>query len=305
MNWFNNLIATILPIVPRPIVKIFSKPYISGATLDDAVRVVKDLNAQGMCATLDLLGEEVKVKEDSLKALETYTQILTTIDREKLDANISVKPTHMGLKIDTEFCYNNIKSLVEHAKQLNNFVRIDMEDSSCVDDTIEVFLRLQKDYDNVGTVFQAYLRRLLDDVNSVLPHKPNIRMCKGAYYWEKRDIVFKEPEIVNCNFAYALEKLLSNDCYVGIATHDEKVVWQGLKLIDQLQLKPDQYEFQMLLGVDPELRRIIVSQGHKLRVYVPFGKEWFAYSVRRLKENPKMVNYILGNMFNRITGRKQ
>ncbi|MBD3288443.1 proline dehydrogenase [candidate division KSB1 bacterium] len=305
MNWFNNLIATILPIVPRPIVKIFSRPYLAGESVDDAIRVVKDLNAQQMCATLDLLGEEVKVKEDSLNALKIYTQILNAIDREKLDANISVKPTHMGLKIDKEFCYTNIKSLVELAKKLDNFVRIDMEDSSCVDETIELFLRLRKDYDNVGTVFQAYLRRLLDDINTTLPHKPNLRLCKGAYYWEKRDVVFKEPEIVNCNFSYALEKLLSNDCYVGIATHDEKVVWQGLKLIDQLQLKPEQYEFQMLLGVDHELRRIIVNEGHKLRIYVPFGKEWFAYSVRRLKENPKMVNYIIGNLFNKILGRKQ
>lgn len=305
MIWFNNLIAAILPYVPKPLVGIVSRQYIAGEQLEDAVREIKELNAQGICATLDLLGEEVKEKEDSLKALETYKEILQTIDREKLDSNVSVKPTHMGLKIDKEFCYNNIKSLLDEAKKFNNFVRIDMEDSSCVDDTLDVFLRLRKDYDNVGTVIQSYMRRLIDDVNNLIPHKVNLRLCKGAYYWEKREVVYKDMEIVNDSFRYIMEKLLANNCYVGIATHDEKLIYDGIKLIDKLNLKADQYEFQMLLGVDPELRRIIVGAGHKLRVYVPFGKEWFAYSVRRLKENPKMVNYIIKNTFHRMFGKNQ
>lgn len=305
MIWFNNLIAAILPYVPKPLVGIISRQYIAGEKLEDAVREIKELNAQGICATLDLLGEEVKEKEDSLKALESYKQILHTIDKEKLDSNVSVKPTHMGLKIDKEFCYNNIKSLLDEAKKLNNFVRIDMEDSSCVDDTLEVFLRLKKDYNNVGTVIQSYMRRLINDVNTLIPHKVNLRLCKGAYYWEKREVVYKDLEIINESYRYIVEKLLANNCYVGIATHDEKLVFEGIKLVDKLKLKPNQYEFQMLLGVDPELRRIIVGAGHKLRVYVPFGKEWFAYSVRRLKENPKMVNYIIKNTFHRMFGKNQ
>lgn len=300
MIWFNNLIAKILPYFPKPFVGIFARQYIAGEMLEDAVREVKNLNAQGICATIDLLGEEKKVKEDALKAVDIYKQVLKVIDQEKLDANISVKPTHMGLKLDTEFCYDNIKALLEEAKKINSFVRMDMEDSSCTDDTIDIYLRLKKDYSNVGTVFQSYMRRVVDDVNKVIPHKANLRLCKGAYYWEKREVVYKDDEIVNNTFQYIMEKLLSNQCYIGIATHDEKLVWEGIKLVDKLNLKKDDYEFQMLLGVDPQLRRIIVDGGHRLRVYVPFGKEWFAYSIRRLKENPKMVNYIIKHTINRI-----
>ncbi|MCU0646147.1 MAG: proline dehydrogenase family protein, partial [bacterium] len=237
MIWFNNLIAKILPYFPKPFVGIFARQYIAGETLDDAVREVKNLNAQSICATIDLLGEEKKVKEDVLKAVEIYKQVLKVIDQEKLDANISVKPTHMGLKLDKEFCYENIKSLLEEAKKINSFVRMDMEDSSCTDGTIDIYLRLKKEYSNVGTVFQSYMRRVVDDVNKVIPHRANLRLCKGAYYWEKREVVYKDDEIVNNTFQYIMEKLLSNGCYVGIATHDEKLVWEGIKLVDKLNLK--------------------------------------------------------------------
>jgi len=304
MNWFNSLIAILLPYVPKPIVGYFSRHYIAGENLIDAVKVVKDLNQNRMCATIDLLGEEVKVKEDSLNAVEMYKQVLQAIDKEKLDANISVKPTHMGLKIDKEFCYENIETLVQEAAKFNNFVRIDMEDATCTDDTIEIYLRLKEKYDNVGTVLQSYLRRTIDDINHLIPHRANLRLCKGIYN-EKREIAYKDKSIINYNFNYGLKKLLSNGCYVGIATHDEKLVWYALRLIDELKLKPDQYEFQMLLGVDHELRRIIVNSGHRLRVYVPFGKEWFAYSTRRLKENPAIAGHIIQNLINRILGRKQ
>ena len=299
MKWFNKLIATILPIVPKPIVGFFSRTYIAGEKLEDAVKLVKELNSQGMVATIDVLGEEVKKREDSLHAVGLYKQVLEAIEKEKIDANISVKPTHMGLKMDKEFCYNNIKTLIEEAKKYNNFVRIDMEDSTTTDDTIDIYLKLKENYKNVGTVFQAYLRRFINDINHVLPYNPNLRICKGIYN-EKRVIAYKEKSIINDNFCYGIEKLLTNGSYIGIATHDEKLVWYGLKLIDQLKLKPDQYEFQMLLGVDPELRRIIVNSGHKLRVYVPFGKDWFGYSTRRLKENPAMAGHIIKNIFQRI-----
>ncbi|MBN2013112.1 proline dehydrogenase family protein [candidate division KSB1 bacterium] len=302
MIWFNNLVARILPFVPKPIVGLFSRQYIAGEALDDAIRAIKELNANGICATIDLLGEEVKQRSDSELALKTYISILNTIASEGVDANVSVKPTHMGLKIDKEFCYQNLKILVESARQHNNFIRIDMEDSSCVDDTLDIYERLRTDYINVGTVMQAYLRRAVDDVNRLIPKRANLRLCKGAYYWEKRDVVYKDGAIVNRSYEYLLEKLLSQQCYVGIATHDEKLVWAGLRLIDKYQLTHDQYEFQMLYGVDPELARIVTRDGHKLRVYVPFGKEWFAYSVRRLRENPKMVSYIMKNTVNRMFG---
>jgi proline dehydrogenase len=257
-----------------------------------------------MMATFDVLGEEVKEKEQSLKAVELYKSTLQTIHKEKLDANISVKPTHMGLTIDKEFCFDNIKGLVLEAAKLNNFVRIDMEDASTTDDTIDIYLRLRKEFDNVGTVLQSYLRRTIDDINQLIPHQANLRYCKGIYN-EKREIAYKDKILVNENFNYGLEKLLSHNCYVGIATHDEKLVWYALKLIDQMNLQPEKYEFQMLLGVDHELRRVLVNSGHRLRVYVPFGTEWFGYSTRRLKENPAIAGHIIRGLLNRIFGLKQ
>ncbi len=304
MRWFNSLIAHSLPYIPKPIVGFFSRPYIAGEKLEDAIRLVKELNNQGMCATIDVLGEEVTQKNISLKAVEMYKNVLQAITDENLDANISVKPTHMGLKLDKKFCFQNLKTLAKEAKKHNNFVRIDMEDHTCTDDTIEFYLELKKEFENVGTVLQSYLRRTLKDINRLIPHKANLRYCKGIYN-EPREIAYKDKTIINYNFQYGLKKLLYNKCYVGIATHDEKIVWYGLKLIDKLKLKRDEYEFQMLLGVDHELRRILVNDGHRLRVYVPFGIEWFAYSTRRLKENPTITGHIIKGIFNRISGRKQ
>jgi proline dehydrogenase len=304
MNWFNKLIALTLPFVPKPIVGFFSRHYIAGDHLEDAIKLVKELNENKLMATIDVLGEEVKGKNQCLEAIELYKQVLAAIDNEKLDANISVKPTHIGLKIDKEFCLENIKSLVEEAARRNNFVRIDMEDSTTTDDTLDIYLRLKKEYSNVGTVLQSYLRRNIDDINQLIPHKANLRLCKGIYN-EKRVIAYKDKMIINDNFNYSLRKLLENGCYVGIATHDENLVWYALKLIDQLKLKPDQYEFQMLLGVDHELRRIIVNSGHRLRVYVPFGTQWFGYSTRRLKENPAIAGHILRNTIERFLRIKQ
>ena len=300
MHQFNRFIARLLPFVPKPIVGMFARPYIAGESLEDAIKTVKELMQQGACASIDLLGEQITKKEDSLHALESYKQILQAIEREQLDSNVSVKPTHMGLKLDKEFCYQNIKTLVAAAKKQNNFVRIDMEDSSCTDDSIDIYLRLRKEFPNVGIVLQSYMRRTIDDVNRLIPQKPNIRIVKGAYYYEPRAIVFKDSQIINSNYRYILEKLITEGCHVAIATHDEKLVWEGLKLVDKLKLKKDAYEFQMLLGVDPELRSIIINQGHRLRVYIPYGKDWFAYFIRRLKENPKMVNYIMKQTIHRI-----
>jgi proline dehydrogenase len=292
MNIINKLVVFFMPIVPKFIIQFFSKKYIAGAKVEDALKVIKDLNAKGIMATIDVLGEEIKEKREAEEAVQQYLQILKIIKNEKLDSNISVKPTHMGLKLDKEFCYNNVKILVEEAKKHNNFVRIDMEDHTCTDDTIEIYLRLRKEYDNVGTVLQSYMRRNIDDINYLIPHKANLRLCKGIYV-EPKAVAYKDKEIVNNNFSYCLEKLLANKCYVGIATHDEKLVWNALAIIDKLKLKKEEYEFQMLLGVTEDLRDIIVNAGHRMRVYVPFGEQWYAYSTRRLKENPNMAGYII------------
>ena len=203
----------------------------------------------------------------------------------------------MGLFIDKEYCFQNVEKIVREAKKYNNFVRIDMEDHTATSDTIEFYLRLKEKYGkHVGTVIQAYLRRTSADINGLLEHKANLRLCKGIYV-EPRAIAYKDMSIINENYKFNLKKLLSNDCYVGIATHDEKLVWYALSLIEEQQLKYEKYEFQMLLGVDEELRKIIIDGGHRLRVYVPYGKDWYPYSVRRLKENPKMAGYVFRNIF--------
>lgn len=298
MSLLDKLVVWSLPIVPKPIVGYFSKPYIAGSKLADAVRVIKDLNNKGLTATMDLLGEESKEKEKAQEAADEYINILKTIDDEKLGSNISVKPTQMGLLIDKDLCYKHIRRIVEEAENCNNFVRIDMEDRHCTTDTINMYLRLKDEFENyVGIVIQSYLRRTSADINNLIKHKANIRLCKGIYT-EPREFAYKDMAIINDNFRFNLEKLIAAGCYVGIATHDEKLVWHALSLIEKYQLHRDQYEFQMLLGVDEKLRQIITDAGHRLRVYVPYGREWYAYSTRRLKENPKMAGYVFKEIFN-------
>lgn len=286
-----------MPLVPKFIVRHFSKPYVAGETVQDAVNKVRELNKSGVMATLDVLGEEVHTREKAREAVEQYKNLLLTIDREKLDSNISVKPTQFGLKVDYQFCMENIREVVALAKEKGNFVRIDMEDVTTTDQTLDMYRTLQKEFpQNVGVVLQAYLRRLSKDVDNLLSiDKPNFRLCKGIYI-EKREYAYKMPEIINRNYTYQLEKLLGGGAYVGIATHDERLVYEGIRVTEQLKVKKEDYEFQMLLGVDPELRNIIVEQGHRLRVYVPFGKDWYPYCVRRLRENPQIAISVMKQM---------
>ncbi len=298
MKWLDKLIVWSLPLVPKPIVKFFSKIYIAGSTLEDGVAKVKELNAQGIMATMDLLGEFSTDQQICIEAADSYIEMLQTIEREKLNSNVSVKPTHMGLLISKEFCYQNIRRIVQEAQKLGNFVRIDMEDHTTTDATIEIYLKLKNEFggEHVGTVIQAYLRRTIDDINHLIEHQANLRLCKGIYV-EPREIAFKDMAIINESFKYNLEKLLSKGCYTGIATHDEKLIYHALTLIDRLKLNREDYEFQMLLGVQEQLRNILVAAGHRLRVYVPFGKDWYGYSTRRLKENPRMAGYVFKRIF--------
>ncbi len=296
MYLFNKLVIFFLPLIPKFIVRMVSKRYVAGPVLEDGIRVVKELNSKGICATMDVLGESVKKLEECEESIQEYFKVLDRIHEDQLDCNISVKLTQLGLLIDKEQCYQNIKRIVEKADKMKIFVRIDMEDSSVTDDTIDIFLRLHKKYKRTGIVLQAYLRRSLNDLKKLSKQKINFRLCKGIYI-EPRSIAFKDPAIINYNFALLMDVAFKAGCYVGIATHDEKVVWHGLQLIHQYKLKRDEYEFQMLLGVDEELRDILVASGHRLRVYVPFGKRWYAYCVRRLRENPKIALYVIKAMF--------
>jgi proline dehydrogenase len=296
MYLINKVLAWMLPLIPKFIVGFFSKKYIAGSTFDEAMEKIKEFNARGIMATVDILGEEIQEEEDALAVVNQYKEVLLAIETNKLDSNISIKPTHLGLKINKEFCYRNIKSIVEEADKYKNFVRIDMEDHTCTSDTIEIFLRLKEKYSNVGVVLQSYLRRTLDDANRLIEYRANLRLCKGIYK-EPKNIAYTNRSIVNNNFKYVLEKLLNGECYVGIATHDEELVWHALSHIDKLSLNKEKYEFQMLLGVTEELRDLLVSAGHRMRVYVPFGEHWYAYSMRRLKENPNIIRSIIKNMF--------
>lgn len=297
MNLLNKLIVMLLPLTPKPLVKQFARRYVAGETMEEMLGAVRRFHVQGILSTVDVLGEFIHHKDEALFAAEQYKAILQAIHQENLNANVSVKLSQMGLLLDKELCFNIMCDIVETAKRCENFVRIDMEDSPCTGDTIDIYLRLRERYDNVGIVLQAYLRRTLGDARQLINARAaHFRLCKGIYD-EPRTVAFKDHTLINKNFALVLEEMFSRGAYVGIATHNEELVWEAMRLIDKYRLERDQYEFQMLLGVDPELRNIILNGGHRMRVYVPFGKHWYAYSMRRLKENPAIAGHILKNLF--------
>lgn len=292
MSLFDKLIGATIPLVPKPIVRRIAAPYIAGETLEEQVAEIREINAQGYMVASAILGEFVTQRSESEEAVRQYEEVLATIDRLDLDSNIHVKPTHLGLKLDKEFCYQNIRRLVEVAGSYGNSLRIDMEDSPTLEDTLDIFFRLHEEFDNVGCVMQACLRRTLSDVRRLVEVKANVRLCKGIYI-EPRDIAYLDREVIRKNYVLLLEELLGGGCYVGIAGHDEWVIWESFRVIDQLGLDPSRYEFQMLHGVDPQLRRVIRDSGHRLRVAIPFGPEWYPYSVRRLRKNPRIARYVL------------
>lgn len=297
MSALNFLISKSIMHVPGPIVSIFAKSYIAGQDLSDAVRVTRNFNKQGIMSTIDLLGEFIKTKDQAKYFKDRCIEILETINKEGLDSNLSIKPTQMGLSLDEDFALENIREIVTYAASINNFLRVDMEDTPNTDKTLKLHAELKKEFGkNVGTVLQSYLRRTPDDIDNLDPKDLNIRLCKGIYN-EPREQAYKDPYIVNQNFVHCLDKLFAKGAYVGIATHDEKLIFESLRLIEKYNLKKEDYEFQMLLGVDEQLRKIIVDEGHRLRVYVPYGKDWLPYSKRRLKENPKIATHALKQMF--------
>lgn len=298
MGALDKLIAASLPLVPKPLVRVFAAPYIAGESLEDQIRVIEKLNGEGFMVASGILGEFVTKREESEEAVRDYQKTLDEIGARKLDSYVHVKPTHLGLKLDEEFCYRNVRAIVEHAKRYGNFVRMDMEDSPCIDDTLDLYFRLREDFDNVGCVIQSRMRRSLEDVRRLAKVQANVRLCKGVYL-EPRQIAFTDPRIIQDNYTLLLEELFGAGCYVGIATHDEVLVWEAERLIDKFGLERHQYEFQMLHGVQTELRRIVRDAGHRLRVAVPFGPSWYPYSIRRLRKNPAIAGYVLKAMFQR------
>lgn len=291
MNIINQLIVQIVQLMPKPVVGFFSKKYIAGETLQEAINLVKKLNAKGIHATMDVLGESVKNKSESIEAKNQCLEVLDAIEKNKLMANLSIKPTQMGLAIDEDFAYEQVKEIVSKAAEYKNFVRIDMEDSPYIDKTINLYKRLYENYKNVGVVIQSYMRRALDDVIALNKMGTNYRLCKGIYN-EPPSIAYKGKQEVRDNYLKLLDKMLQDGNYVGIATHDKYLIDAAYQKIKELNIPKDKFEFQMLLGVREDLRDKINNDGYKIRIYVPFGKDWYAYSVRRLKENPSMAGHI-------------
>ena len=300
MALLDRAIVRVLPAVPRPLVRRLSERYIAGPTLPDACRVVAALNEQGKMATIDVLGEEVTGREEATALLAEYENVFETIERAGLDSNVSVKLTGLGLKLDREFCRDNVAELVRAAAERGNFVRIDMEDSSTTSDTLDLYRDLRgQGLDNVGVVLQAYMKRTLADIASLTELRPNVRVCKGIYL-EPPEVAFQESDTVRMNFVEAVGALLDAGAYVGVATHDDWVIAETLALLEERELAPDRYEFQMLLGVRSEVGEELVREGHRLRIYVPFGRQWYEYSLRRLQENPKIAGYIALDTLKRL-----
>jgi proline dehydrogenase len=296
----DRAIVRMLPAVPRPLVHRLAGRYIAGSTLADACAVVAELNAQRKMATIDVLGEEVTRTDEARAIAQAYRDVFETIDDKQLDSNVSVKLTGLGLKLDYELCRENLTAVVEEAARRDNFVRIDMEDSSTTDDTLRLYRELRDaGHDNVGIVLQAYMRRTLDDIDALADLRPSVRLCKGIYV-EPEDIAYQGYDEVRANYLRALEALLDAGCYVGIATHDERLVSEGRRVVARRGLDREEYEFQMLLGVARALGDRLVAQGHRLRIYVPFGEHWYAYSLRRLQENPRVAGYIAADTVGRL-----
>lgn len=293
-----------LPYFPKKFIWLFSKRYIAGKTIEDAVRESRKLNKEGIMVTVDLLGEFITQLDQADDNTKEYMEIIETFEKENIDGNYSLKPTMFGLLLDEEVCYNNIRKIIAKAAEYGNFVRVDMEDSQCVDKEIKLFRQLKEEFPtNTGLVFQAYLKRTLDDIKSLedlnsASNPVNYRLCKGIYV-EAAEIAYKKYDKINEHFLADLEYMFENKMYPGIATHDKPLVNGAYELIEKHNVPKDMYEFQMLYGVTPELRRSIVEKGHRMRVYVPYGSQWFAYSTRRLKENPKMASLIIKALFRR------
>ena len=298
----NKIIASLLPHMPKKLVWMFSKEYIAGENLAEAIVNAKKLNAQGVLTTLDVLGEFITTLEEAEANKREYLEVIEAAEKAGVQGNYSLKPTFFGMLLDKDVAYAHIREVVAKAASFGNFVRIDMEDSPCTDREIELFRKLKKEFPaNVGLVVQAYLKRTRQDIESMLDmntseYPVNLRVCKGIYV-EPESLAYKDYREINEHFLSDVEYMFQQKMYPAIASHDIPVIEGAYKLIEKYKVSPDKYEFQMLYGVTPALRQSILDRGHRMRVYVPFGKQWFGYCTRRLKENPKMAGVILKALF--------
>ncbi len=296
MSLFDQLVVKTMPLVPRGIIRRVAAKYIAGETLADAMQVVQDFNARGMHATVDVLGEFVSDPSEARQEIDAYLKLIDAISERKLKSGVSVKLTAVGLSISPKLARENLKILIESAAKRDVFVRIDMEDSPYTSETLAIFEEFRNEC-RLGIVVQAYLKRTADDVKRLMDRGPtNFRLCKGIYV-EPESIAYKDRKAVQDNYLSLLDLMFKGGAQVGIATHDDYLITESEKLIKSHGMDRARYEFQMLLGVLPELRDSIVKRGHRMRVYVPFGKAWYGYSTRRLKENPALAGYVVKSLF--------
>jgi proline dehydrogenase len=297
---FGKIVAKMLPIVPKGVVRQVAKRYVAGEALGAAVATVRRLNALGREATLDILGEDAADEAHADATVRGYVDVLDAIEHEKLVSNISVKPTHLGIRLDPKAAVARMANVVGQAVARGNFVRIDMEDSSLTDATIKMWEDLSDRYEGraVGTVLQAYLHRTVEDAARLGAKGASLRLCKGIYR-EPRAIAFQKKEEIRDSYLRTAEVLLRSErAYTGFATHDRVLIGRLVELIARLGTPADRFEFQALLGVPvDDVLDDLHAKGFKVRIYVPFGEEWYAYSTRRLKENPKLATYIVKQMF--------
>ena len=298
----NRLFSNILPLMPRQLVWLFSKQYIAGETIDDAVQAARTLKEQNCMSTIDLLGEFITDLDQARKNKEAYLRLISAAKTGGIDGNYSLKPTFFGLLLDKKTAFAHVREIVETAANLNHFVRIDMEDSACTDLEIELFRDLHADFPgNVGLVLQAYLRRTLSDIEALSDLNQadiplNLRICKGIYV-EPEKIAYQTYEQINENYLKCIDLMLQKKIYPAVATHDKVLVKGVTRLLREYQIPENKYEFQMLYGVTPGLRQAIVNSGHRMRIYIPFGREWFGYCTRRIKENPKIGSMVVKALF--------
>ena len=302
MRLFDRAVVRVLPAVPRSVVRRVASPYIAGSTLDDARRVVAGLNAEGMRATVDVLGEEIARPDEAEAIARAYRDALAAITEDGLDANISIKLTGFGLKLDEGLCRELVFGLVADAHQRGTFVRLDMEDSSTTDATLELYRALRAaGHDGVGVVLQAALRRTLSDVEELAALEPSVRLCKGIYV-EPPSVAYQGFDEIRTSFVACLDALLAGPGRVAIATHDEWLIERAVARVEGVGR--GLYEMQMLLGVRADRARRLVADGHPLRIYVPYGEQWYEYSLRRLQENPKVAGYVAKDVLSRLVPRR-
>lgn len=297
MGILDSLVAKLLPITPKSVVKVVARRYIAGITIEDAVKTVARLNSAGAVATVDLLGEFVKSRDVAARETEHILHLLDEIANSGVKSGVSVKLTSLGLDIDPQFCRTNLRKILEKGRELQIFVRIDMENTPYTDETIAIAGEMWSEFSKgVGIVLQAYLRRTLDDIHHLAPTGISFRLCKGIYV-EDEAVAYKGREEIRANYVACLKTMFDYGSFVGIATHDDVLLDAARAIIAERNLTGDSYEFQMLLGVRESKRDELIREGHRMRIYVPFGEDWYGYSIRRLKENPAVAGHIMKAIF--------